>query len=77
MNVRILGLFKQYVRQGGGGLLIFVTECDKGWVISFWSVMSHFLNTLIFITFCFIIANLALFQKKFGFTSKNNLEILF
>ena len=28
--------------KGMGGVFIFVTKCDKGWVGCFWSVMSHF-----------------------------------
>jgi len=53
--------------KGGEGLLTFMTKCDKGWVISFWIVMSYFLNS----TFGLKIASLALF-KKIGPTSKNN-----
>ena len=70
--------FIQIVRHARGvGRSIDV--CDKVWqgVGGFFcSVMSHFLNNSIFSTFCFIIENLAIFQKKFGFTSKNNLAYL-
>ena len=56
-----------------------IDVCDKVWqgVGGFFcSVMSHFLNNSIFCTFYFIIEILAIFQKKFGFTSKNNLAYL-
>ena len=61
--------------KGWEGLLIFVTKGDKGWVGCFCSVTSDFLKNSILSTFCFIIENLAIFEKKFGFTSKNNLAI--
>ena len=59
----------------GGGLLIFVTKCDKGWVGCFWIVL-HFLNNLILSTFGLKIASLVLFYNIFGSISKNNLAIL-
>ena len=61
--------------KGWEGLLIFVTKGGKGWEGCFCSVTSDFLDNSIFSTFCFKIENLAIFEKKFGFTSKNNLAI--
>ena len=30
----------------GWGLLIFVRKCDMGWMVCFWSAMSHFARQL-------------------------------
>ena len=77
-HLLLFGAFKCYVTQGGGGgLLIFLTNCEKGAVGYFWHVMSYFLNNSRFSISGLKKADLALFKSKFDSTSKSRLAIIF